>query len=242
MPPILNPNGPTNVIRYTGDPNVPYDFADLRANSLDLMRRMGTPVIIKHMFNPEDVENGIAVPSPNFNPVYKQTRGEDPISHGVGFVGIETSLNEWADPDGELVIGPTESPGPGYTPAPKYRGYGPGFLTYVILPDVAEDVYRPNEAGVLIRIQRAQVQMGWYPEVNDNDLIIIAEINDAEHVVATHERFLARATNPVSLHGYDQYGRREYSEDFGNRRIVNQQFEIDLLPVNHPLYGVETDR
>jgi hypothetical protein len=226
-----------NVIRYVGEPNVPYDTADLRANSLDLFRWMGTPVIIKHRYNPEDVASGIATQSPNWSDVYKQTRGKDPLSYGVGFVSVETSPDEFVTTDGRL----TTTANTGIL-APRYRGYGPGYLTYVVFPDASEDIYKPNEIGVLQRIQRAQVQMGWYPEVNDNDLIIVTEIDDSENVIATHERFLARMTNPVSLHGFDQGGRREYTESFGNRRIINQQFELDLLPENHILYNVETDR
>lgn len=241
-PPTVNTNRITNVIRYVGGANVPHDIISLRENSLDLMRWMGTPVIIKHMFNDDDVKAGRAIASPNFSNIYKQTRKDDPISYGIGYVSVETSPNEWVSPEGKLVVGPTSSPGAGYTPAPKYRGYGPGYLTYVIFPDAAEDVFKPNEVGALIRIQRAQVQMGWFPEVNDNDLVMVAEINNGERIVATHERFLARMTNPVSIRGYDQRGRREYSEDFGNRHIVNQQFELDLLPSNHVLYGVESDR
>jgi hypothetical protein len=241
MPPTINPNGPTNVIRYTGENTVPYDRRDLRANSLDLMRWMGTPVVIKHMYTDRDVKNGIAMVSPNWSTTYRQPRANDPLSHGVGFVSIETQTGEWVSPDGRLVVAVT-SPGAGYTPAPKYRGYGPGYLTYVIFPDAAEDVFKPNEAGVLVQIQRAQVQMGWFPEVNDNDLIVVAEIDEAENVVDTHERFVARMTNPSTIHGYDQRGRREYGEDFGNRRMNNQQFEVDRLPPDHELYQVEVDR
>src|SRR4051812_1540830 len=138
----INPNGPTNVIRYTGDPNVPYDMRALRANSLDLMRWMGTPIIAKHMYNDRDVKNGIAIVSPNWSTTYRQPRANDPISHGVGFVSVETQPGEWVSPDGRLVIADV-SPGVGYTAAPKYRGYGPGYLTYVMFPDVAEDVFRP---------------------------------------------------------------------------------------------------
>ena len=236
-----NPNGLTNVIRYTGEENVPRDSRSLRANVQDTMLLMGTPVVIKHMYNDYDVQQGIAQPSPNFSKTYGQTRGEDPISWGVGLTSVETKDGEWVSPTGKLVISPT-NPGAGYIPAPKYRGYGPGYLTYVIFPDASEDVFKPNEVGALIRIQRAQIQMGWYPEVNDNDLIVVVEIDDADKVIAEHERFLARSTNPVSLHGTNRQGRREYGEDFGNRRVVNQAFEATLLPANSPLYNVEIDR
>jgi hypothetical protein len=237
----LNADGLTNVIRYIGEENTPRSTRSLRSNVQNTMLHLGTPVIIKHMYNDYDVQNGVAIPSPNYDDVYGQVQNDDPLSHGVGFVSVETSLDEWVSPDGQLVVS-AGNPGAGYVPAPKYRGYGPGYLTYVIFPDAAEDVFKPNEVGALIRIQRAQIQMGWYPEVNDNDLIVVVEIDDADRVIATHERFLARSTNPVSIHGTNRQGRREYGEDFGNRRVVNQNFEVTLLPANHQLYNVELDR
>jgi hypothetical protein len=232
---------PINVIRYIGDQNIPRDIKQHRGNNLDAMRRFGAPVIIKHMYISTDVDEGVAIPSPNFDDVYGQTRKGDPISHGIGFVSAETSPDEWVSPEGLLVTSPT-SPGAGYTPAPKYRGYGPGYLTYVIMPDVATDVFKLNEVGALIKIQTAMAQMGWFPEVNDNDLIISVTIDQSERVIDTHERYLAKMTNPVSMRGLDRKGRRERSEDFGNRHVVDQNFEMTLLPAKDTLYSVETDR
>src|SRR3954471_1508906 len=125
----LNPNGLTNVIRYYGSANVPRNIRRQRQNNLTTMRRFGSPVIVKHMYNDEDVRSGDALESPNFSSVYGQTRHDDPLSHGVGFVGPELATDEWISPDGDLVVA-TSSPGTGYVPAPKYRGYGPGYLTY----------------------------------------------------------------------------------------------------------------
>jgi len=232
---------PINAIRYIGDQNIPRDIKQHRGNNLDTMRRFGAPVLIKHMYISTDVDTGVAVPSPNFDDVYGQTRKGDPISHGIGFVSAETSPDEWVSPEGLLVSSPT-SPGAGYTPAPKYRGYGPGYLTYVIMPDVATDVFKLNEVGALIKIQTALAQMGWFPEVNDNDLIISVTIDQSEKVIDTHERYLAKMTNPVSMRGLDRKGRRERSEDFGNRHVVDQNFEMTLLPAKDTLYSVETDR
>jgi hypothetical protein len=240
-PPIgPEPGELTNVIRYLGEASVPRSIRRQRANNLDTMRRFGTPVIVKHMFNDEDVEKGVAAPSPNLDSVYQQTRREDPLSHGVGFVSVETIADEWVTPDGLLYVG--DDPPAGSVLAPKYRGYGPGYLTYAILPDVAEDVFKLNEAGVMIRIQQAQAQMGWFPEVNDNDMLVICQIDKAENVVATKERYLLKMTNPVSFRGWDIRGRRENAEDFGNRFITDQFFEMTLLPANHQLYNVEMDR
>lgn len=238
--PLVNPNGPTNVISYLGEANVPRSIRRQRKNNLDTMRRFGTPVILKHMYNAEDVENGIAEPSANFSSVYGQTRHNDPISHGIGYVSVERATNEWVTPTGTLYIG--NAPPTGSVPAPKYRGYGPGFLIYAILPDVAEDVFKLTETGAMIRVQQAQVQMGWFPEANDNDLLIVCEIDKAENVIKTHERFLCKMTNPASMRGLDRYGRRESSEDFGNRFITDQSFEMTLIPPNDELYKVEVDR
>src|SRR4051812_35911766 len=114
-----------NVIKYIGEPVVPREILHQRRYNLDTMRRFGTPVIVKHMYNDQDVQAGIAEKSPNFSSIYGQPRHDDPISHGVGFVSVEKSTNEWVSPRGQLVVSNT-SPGAGYTLAPRYRGYGPG--------------------------------------------------------------------------------------------------------------------
>src|SRR3954471_17008867 len=117
-----------NVMHYVGEANVPRNIRRQRQNNLSTMRRLGSPVIIKHMYNDEDVRNGEATESPNFSSVYGQTRHDDPLSNGVGFVGLQEAEDEWVTPDGDLVFNSILSPGPGYTKAPKYRGYGPGYL------------------------------------------------------------------------------------------------------------------
>lgn len=233
---------PTNAIRYIGEPNLPRDIKQHRGNNLDTLRRFGSPVIIKHMYNDMDVAAGIAQKSVNMDLTYGQTRHSDPVSHGIGYASVELSPNEWLSPDGRTIVTNNSSPGVGYTQAPKYRGYGPGYLVYAILPDVAQDVFKLNEVGALIRVQEAQVQMGWFPQVSDNDLITICRIDEAEHVVETYERYLAKMTNPVSMRGLDRKGRRELSEDFGNRHIVDQWFEMALVPARDSLYDVEMDR
>lgn len=236
-------DSPVNVIHYIGEPGVPHDVRRRRKWNMETMRRMGTPVLVKHMYNPDDVENGIAKESPYFDNIYKQTRHDDPISHGVGFVSVEESDNEWISPDGTLIVSDT-SPGAGYTKAPRYRGFGPGYLTYVILPDVAEDLFKVDPTGVFIRIQTARAQMGWYPEVNDNDLLILVELDRNEDIVATHARYQLKQTTPITMRGLDRRGRRRVDEtmDFGNQHRVGQNFELVLVPDNDVLYRVETDR
>lgn len=236
-----NPLGLTNVMRYVGSADVPRSVRMQRANNLDTMRRLGSPVIVKHMFTDLDYQNSVALKSPNFSDTYGQPRHGDPISHGVGYVGIPASTNEWVSPTGALVISATD-PGGGHVPAPRYRGFGPGYLMYMIMPDAAEDVFKLSEAGALMRVQTAQAQTSWFPEINDNDLIITCQIDEGERVITTFERYQAKMTNPISIRGLDRRGRREYTEDFGNRNVTDQNFEMVLIPHRDELYNVETDR
>ena len=226
--------------KYVGEQYIPQDVKRRRRQVYDLMRHMGTPVLVKHMYNADDVERGLAVRSDNYDPVYGQTRHNDPISHGIGFVSAETHDEEWVTPDGEIVKSSTKPTGA--KPAPKYRGFGPGYLIYMVQPDVAQDLFKVNDAGVLIKVQSATAQAPWYPEINDNDLIINVEIDGNGQIIDTHERYQAKMSSPVTMRGYDRRGRREYTEDGGNRFVMNQTFEMTLVPEFDELYRVEVDR
>jgi hypothetical protein len=207
-----------------------------------MMRHMGSPVLVKHMYNADDAERGLAVKSDNFDSVYGQTRHNDPLSHGVGYVSVETADDEWIMPDGTLKKSNTQPTGG--KAAPKYRGFGPGYLIYMIQPDSAQDVFKLTETGVLIKVQDATAQAPWFPEINDNDLIINVTIDRAGNVLDTHERYQAKMTNPITIRGFgDRMGRREYTEDGGNRYMINQQFQMTLVPDSDAsIYAVETDR
>lgn len=232
---------PVNVIRYTGEGYVPQDIKRRRKQVMEAMRRFGTPVLVKRMFTDADVKAGTAERSPNFSAAYGQTRHDDPLSHGVGYVGVEKAGGEWVSPGGDLVVAPT-NPGAGYAPAPKYRGFGPGYLTYVIEPDVALDYFKLTDTGVLIKVQEATAQAPWYPDMNDNDLLINVVLDRMENVVDTTDRFQLKQTNPVSMRGLDRRGGREYTEDGGNRFVVNQTFQMTRVPDGDVLYSVEVDR
>jgi hypothetical protein len=227
------------VQRYVGEKNIPHDIKMTRKSSFEVMRRMGTPVVIKHMYNDEDVQAGIAEPSPNFNSVYKQTRPRDPLSYGNGFVSVEKSNFEWINTANSQIV--TTKPSPTAPKAPMYRGFGPGYLTYIIEPDVTEDWYKHSEEGVFTRVQSARVQAPWWPEVHDGDLIVEVTLDDGGNLVSTGARFQAKMATPNSIRGLDQRGRREFNSH-PNRHVVNQQFEMSRIPDNHPLMEVEMDR
>lgn len=230
------------LIKYVGADNIPQDIKRLRRQVHDLMRRMGQPVIIKKMLTINDVEAGYAKRSPNFDNIYGQTRNNDNLTWGAGFVSIEESENEWINPStGDIVTSDYELD-PSWPKAPKYRGYGPSVVTYLIEPDVAEDYFKLTPTGAMMQVQTADVTMGWFPKINDNDLIINVELDEYGHVVSSERRYQAKMTNPVTIRGLDRRGRKEYEGDLGNRHMVNQLYPITLLPVNHILMNVEVDR
>ena len=226
--------------KYVGEHGVPQSIKRLRRQVYDLMRHMGAPVLVKHMYNADDVEKGIAVRADNYDTVYGQTRHNDPVSHGVGFVSAETHPEEWIMPDGK--IKKASSKPTGAKPAPKYRGFGPGHLIYMVQPDVAQDLFKVNDAGALIKVQSATAQAPWFPEINDNDLIINVEIDSNGQILDTFERYQAKMSSPITMRGLDRRGRREYTEDGGNRFVMNQTFEMTLIPDTDELYRVEVDR
>jgi hypothetical protein len=228
--------------KYVGEENAPQDIKRLRRQVHDMMRRMGQPVIIKKMLTIKDVEEGYAERSPNYDNIYGQTRNNDNLSWGAGFVSKEKSKNEWINPSSGQIYKSIDSPDLSWPKAPKYRGFGPGIVTYVIEPDAVKDFFTLTPTGAMIEVQTADVTMAWFPQVNDNDLIIHAELDDYGHIVSTGRRYQAKMTNPVSIRGMDRRGRREYGGDFGNRHVVNQTFPITLVPENNVLMQVETDR
>jgi hypothetical protein len=244
-----------NVIRYLGDPGVPQDMLRRRRLSLETMRRMGTPVLIKPLYTIEDVEKGDAEPSVGLDTIYEQPVHDDQMSYGTGYVSVERApRGEWIKPAteteaAELVL--QEEGEPEWEKAPLYRGYGPGYLTYVILPDAPEDRYKLTEEGALIRTQQARLQLPWFPQVADNDLLIVVEIDAAEQIIQTFERYQLKQVSPITMRGAaalqrDRFGRRERDTANltagGNRHLVGQQSEANKVPETDPIYLVETDR
>jgi hypothetical protein len=239
---------------YYGDAQIPRDVMNLRQSTMETMRRMGTPVLLKRMYTIRDVE---ATPpraqySPAWDSVYKQARHDDPLSNGVGFASLDMAPGEWYDPKTfDIYTTDPNGENPGYNspdgpylPAPLYRGYGPGFLTYVILPDRPEDVFKLSEQGVLTRTQDAKVQLPWWPLVGDNDLMITVALDDAGHITDSYERYQLKMVTPITMRGEDQGGRREFhgANAGGNRYWVGQECEAVRVPDEDVIYNVETDR
>lgn len=237
----LLPSGLSYVTKYVGEGSIPGDIKRLRRQVYDMLRRFGQPVVVKHMYNPDDEVAGRAEKSLNFHSVYGQTRNEDPLSYGIGYVSVVKSTDEWIGPDGLIVTAPVQ-PSPAHVAAPRYRGFGPGFLTYIVEPDASEDIFKLDPTGALVRVQDATAQAAWYPEITDNDLLTNVELDGYGRIVGESARFQAKQSNPISMRGKDRRGRNEYSGDDGNRFIINQQFSMSRVPENSILKQVSLDR
>jgi hypothetical protein len=232
--------------RNVGKPWVPQDVKRRRRDVENMMRRMGTPMLHKPRYNDLDFQKGIVEKSPVYDSVYEQTRANDPFSHGVGFVSKEKSDNEWYNSEGVIVKSVT-SPGAGWQKAPKHRGYGPSTLTYIIQPDRAEDYYKATPGGPIFKVMDAMAIAPWWPDIDDNDILINVELDAQGNVIGTNERFEAKNVGPVSMHGAgDRRGRRELGPNavgqFPNTFLMNQTFEMVLIPHTDQAYQAETDR
>lgn len=242
MPSILTEPEYLNVIRYTGEAaEVPQDIRRRRSLTMETMRRMGTPVLIKHMYNIDDVAKGVAVETSNYDTIYKASAHDDPLSYGVGYSSVETQEGEWIDEEGNLQIAAAAEPG--WEPAPKYRGYGPGYLTYVILPDAPEDIWKTTPEGALLHTQQQLIQLPWWPMCGDNDLLIVVELDAQERIINTYERYQLKLVHPISMRGLNRLGQREFNVNAaGNRFWVGQQAEANKVLETDPIYDVEADR
>jgi hypothetical protein len=249
MPSALTAPIYNDVRYYLGDPQVPRSIKNVRQSTMEAMRRVGTPVLLKRRYTPGDVDKGVAQVSPARDTTFGASRQNDPLSYGVGFVSLDTQPGEWWDPATQtLTVTDQFANAPTNTavPAPRYRGYGPGFLTYVILPDRPEDVFRIDPRGVMTQIQQAKLQLPWWPIVGDSDIMIVVDLDQAGRIANAYERYVLHQVQPITMRGMDRSGRRETTSANagGNRFWVGQECEASMIPENsnNPIYNVEIDR
>lgn len=94
----------------------------------------------------------------------------------------------------------------------------------------------------MFQTQTAELTMGWFPKIDDNDLIINVELGNNGRVVAAGRRYQAKIVNPVTMRGLDNNGRIESKGYLNNRHTINQKYQMTLVPVNNILMNVEVDR
>lgn len=221
--------------KEVGAPNTPQEVKRFRRQNMDLCRWQGQSVILKHMWNQDDVTAGIAKKCPAcYDDAYDQVRNDCGVCYSVGFVSVEN------DPTHRFIntLGVIVSINPGTNvEAPRYGGFGPSFLTWVLEPDVAVDVFRINEQGVMIQTYDATSFAPWYPKLGDNDLLINVDLGpDGYTILSTHKRFQLKMVQQVTLRGWGKRGQ-------GQQHLIGQTFQMsaipssnifDLVPYNDP--------
>ena len=203
---------------------------------MDAARRVGQPVVVRHRWNEEDFNNGLAIRCPAcYDPSYGNSRSDCPVCFGVTFVSAEF------EPSGTLYIntqGEIQTGDPGtHVRAPRYGGFAEPFLTWLIEPDVAVDVFRINEQGVFVRTYDAQGAAPWYPTLGDNDLCTNVDLEaDGQTIRTPGDRFLLKMVQQITVRGF---GKKSRNLPPANQPyLCSQSFRMNKLPVNDPYWEV----
>ena len=225
--------------RNVGPPSTPQEIKRLRREVMDFMRKNGQPIIFRHMWNIDDKIAGLARTCPAcYNTVYEQVRNDCPVCFGFGYASVEESPNTrlYIDTGGQIVV---DDPGTNIR-APRYGGFSEPYLTWMAEPDVAVDVFRINEQGVMVKTYDAQEVAPWYPKLGDNDLCINVTLGEnGFDIVQTNERFQLKLTQQITVRGFGKRGGRNAAG--GQTYFVGQSFQMSRAPENSSLYDVEVD-
>jgi hypothetical protein len=227
--------------KEVGPPNTPQEIKRLRRQNMDVCRKMGQPVIYRHMWTEEDAELGFAKRCPAcYDEAYDQTRGDCPVCFGFSWVSVEDSVNPnlWITTSGVVVE--DDTPAAGWVRAPRYGGFAESVLTWLMEPDVAVDVFRVSDQGTMVRTYEATGVAPWFPLLADNDLCINVELAPDDYsVVETGDRFQLKMVQPMTVRGFGKRGRPRGSG--GQAYCVGQTFQMAKVPTNNNLYEVPHD-
>lgn len=225
--------------KEVGPPFTPQEIKRLRRQNMDVCRKMGQPVVVRHLWNQDDVIAGTARKCPAcWDSTYEQVRNDCPVCYGFGFASVEDAVDpdDWINLDGQVVN--TGAPGSGWVRAPRYGGFGESVLTWLMEPDVAVDVFRINEQGVMVRTYDAQGVAPWFPNLGDNDLCINVTLSPNDYsIVGTGDRFQLKLVQQVTIRGFGKMGRPQGSQAYK----VAQTFQMSKAPTNTSLYDVPVD-
>lgn len=243
--PLVTQFGPSIAHKAVGGRRTPQEVKRLRREVMDFCRKLGQAVVLKHQWNNEDIRNGLAKHCPGcYDDAYGQTRNKCPICFAVGIVSVENDdITNLYIENGQLVDQADEI---NQVQAPKYGGYGPGYITWMVEPDTPVDIFTINEQGVMVQTQQAQGVAPWFPVLHDNDLAVNVELTDNLKIEVvnvfgdgdinqSYDRYQLKMTNPITLRGF---GHRARQQDFQ----VQQTFEMAHVPKDNILYYVPLDR
>lgn len=222
-----------------GSPNDPQEVKRLRRENMDLCRRMGQPAVFRHMYSLEDVDAGVAQKCPAcYNTAYDHVRADCVVCYGFGFASVEQNpLGVWITSANQVIINANQPAGT--IRAPRYGGFSAPILTWLVEPDVAVDVFRINDQGVMTQIYDAQGMAPWYPTMGDNDLCINVKLaSDGFTILDTLDRFQLKRVQQVTIRGFGKLGRPGSN---GQPHLVAQTFQMNKVPTNQHIYDVPVD-
>ena len=224
------PEGSTHIVdmKNVGPPSTPQEIKRQRRQVGDALRRYGQPVVHRHMYTLDDVDNGIAKKCPAcFDDAYSQDRNDCPVCHSIGFVSVENDEYRFVDSNGDYTYEETS------IVAPKYGGFAEPMLTLIMQPDVPIDLFKINDRGVLTRIKDSKAYTYFNPIFADNDLLITVEVAvDGYSIKNILDYYQAKMANRHTIRGWGKRVRNE------NQYIVGQEFEMALIPSNNVLRSV----
>jgi hypothetical protein len=205
---------------------------------MDFCKRLGQPVVFRHMFSQEEVLAGTAQRCPAcWEDNYDQGRNDCPVCFGIGFASVALSDDPtlYIDTNGQIVHG---DPGTGVR-APKYGGFDEPFLTWMVEPDVVEDWFKISEEGEFERVYDAEGFAPWYPKLHDNDLCVNVTLDPGNYTIASSDdRFQLKMVQQITIRGEGRLGRPQPIQSF----LINQKFRMNRIPYSaHSLNAVPID-
>lgn len=228
---------------HAGAPNVPREIKRLRVSAIEQCMKLGQPILWRHMFTEADELDGYKLElfgtTPQLIPVrkcpacfdssYGQVRKDCPVCFGVGFTSVEVNDDLWISEDGQSILDADDGTDEN---VPRYGGFGPAVLTWMVEPDTAVDIFKLDRQGALIKTQSAQGLAPWYPEMSDNDLVVNVDLSPQGYDIERElERYSLKMVQPQTIRGWGVKSR-------GQEHRVGQSFEMARIPRLHPLSEV----
>lgn len=202
---------------------------------MDMFRFHGQPAVHMHMWDLADYDAGLVKRCPGcWDSMYGNVRNDCKVCFGTGYVSTENNTQgNFIDIRGRIVTG---DPGT-HLVAPRYGGFGPRTLTWIIEPDRAQDVFKLTQQGALVKVQNADAYAPWFPLMGDNDLLINVNVDRGYNILGESLRLQLKMVTPQSLRGW---GRRQRSLR-ESEYLIGQQFEVNQIQQGTILTEVPVD-
>lgn len=215
-------------MKDVGPPSTPQEIKRHRRQVGDMLRRYGQPIIHRHRYTLDDLEKGVAKHCPAcFDDAYSQTRNDCPVCYSVGLVSVDDDPERYIDDYGNMTSIETDMH------APLYGGFARPSLTLMMQPDVAIDLFKIGDRGVLTRVEDSKAYTYFQPEFADNDILITVLIaQDGYSIKEILDHYEAKITNNMTIRGW---GKRVRDQ---NMFTIGQEFEMVLVPPNNVLHNV----